>query len=365
MIYPHRVEMTWGGFHELEPRDLPEWALEQPLQWTISSGQGTLLDIGSDRVRFTGPAAGPDVPDQTVIHLYVGEDVVGECVVTLATVPAELWRVPSPDLPPEPEPEPPPEDEDIQEPVDCGKDPTSPREPLVISPAHAMIFPLQMLSIVITRIWEVCEDACYTWEISWGGGTLLCNCGREAIYQAPRINYECESNAQVDLIFNFEVIASCHIVINTWGRSGVAYSITQLAHHDWTTAMWPLTGGGAAPLPVGVKYGTWWIKGYGKTYDCQDQVVREYAYVTISCICGYSAWQQKWLIKVGEYAGVGGSYEQLADIPLWKIHGRYPAAVKDLRTPIMKAGGCCAEGLQELHWMPDEQREFLEAHREG
>jgi len=364
MIYPHKIDMTWGGFHELEPRDLPEWALDQPLQWTISSGQGTLLDIGSDRVRFTGPAAGPAVPDQTVIHLYVGEDVVGECVVTLATVPAELWRVPSPDLPPEPEPEPPPEDQDIQEPVDCGKDPTNPREPLVISPTHAMIFPLQMLSIVITRIWEVCEDGCYTWELSWGGGKLLCNCGREAIYQAPRINEECEHNAQIDLIYNFEVIATCHIIVNTWGRRGVAYAIYQKVHHHWETGQGLPSSGGASPWPKGVLTASWYIRAYGKTYDCQDEIVREFQHVDIPCHCGYSSWQGKWLIKVGEYAGVGGSYEQLADIPLWIIDGRYPARVEDRRTAIMKAGGCCPMGLEKLLWMPDEQRAFLDKYRE-
>lgn len=315
-------------------------------------------------MRFTGPEAGLGVPDRTIIHLYAVDDIVGECTVTLAAVPAALWRAPSPDLPPEPEPEPPPKDEDIQEPVDCGKDPASPREPLVISPAHAMIFPLQKLAIVITRIWEVCEDGCYTWEIAWGGGTLLCNCGREAIYQAPRINYECERNAQVDLIFNFEVIASCHIVVNTWGRSGVAYAIFQKVHHHWATAQGPLTGGGAAPLPKGVHFGSWYIRAYGKTYDCQDQVVREFQHVNIPVICGYSAWQQKWLIKVGEYAGVGGSYEQLGDIPLWIIEGRHPPRVEDLRTPQMKAGGCCTEGLEGLHWMPDEQRAFLDKYRE-
>jgi len=221
-----------------------------------------------------------------------------------------------------------------------------------------------MLSIVIKRIWEVCDDGCYTWSLSWGGGKLLCNCGREAIYQAPRINEECEHNAQVDLIYNFEVIATCHIVINTWGRRGVAYAIYQKVHHHWETAQQPLTGGGAAPLPTGVHFGSWYIRAYGKTYDCQDEIVREFQHVGVHCMCGYSSWQQKWLIYVGEYAGVHGVYEQLADIPIHIIQGRYPARVEDRRTATMKAGGCCPMGLEKLLWMPDEQRAFLDAYRE-
>ena len=356
--------MSWGGSQELEPADLPAWTEGHKLTWTISAGQGSLLEIGSNRIRYTGPERGPEVPNTTVIHLYAGEEIVGECTVTLQLIRPPMYPEPLPDLPPEPEPEPPPEDQDIQEPVDCGKDPASPREPLVISPAHAMIFPLQKLAIVITRIWEVCDDGCYTWEIAWGGGILLCNCGREAIYQAPRINYECERNAQVDLIFNFQVIASCHIVVNTWGRSGVAYAIFQKVHHHWETGQGLPSTGGATPWPAGVLTRSWYIRAYGKTYDCQDQVVREFQHVDIPCHCGYSAWQGEWIIKVGEYAGVGGSYYELAEIPIWIIQGRHPARVEDLRTPQMKAGGCCAEGLQELHWMPEEQRAFLDKYRE-
>ena len=364
MIYPHKVEMHWAGFQDLEPADLPAWTADQPLSWTIDTGQGSLLQIGSDKVRFTGPEAGIGVPDRTVVHLYAGEELVGECTIVLATVPAALWGPPSADLPKEPEPEPPPEDEDILEPVDCGKDPYKPREPLKIRPIHAMVFPLQKLSIVVVAIWEVCADGCYTWKIAWGGGQLLCNCGRECIYQAPRMNENCEDNAQVDLIFDHRVIASCEIVVNTWGRHDVAYAIYQKVHHHWETGQGLPSGGGASPWPKDVLTASWYIRAYGKTYDCGDEIVREFQHVDIYCHCGYSAWQEKWLIYVGEYAGVHGVYEQLADIPIHIIQARYPARVEDRRTKVMKAGGCCPMSLEDLRLMPDKQKAFLDKYRE-
>ncbi len=365
MIYPHKVEMHWAGFQDLEPADLPAWTAGQPLTWTIDTGQGSLLQIGSDRVRFTGPEAGKGVPDRTIVHLYAGEELVGECTIVLAAVPAAFWGPPSADLPSEPEPDPPPEDQDILEPVDCGKDPRNPREPLKISPVHAMVSPLQKLSIVVVAIWEVCADGCYTWKIAWGGGILLCNCGRECIYQAPRMNENCEDNAQIDLIFDHRVIASCEIVVNTWGRSDVAYAIYQQVHHHWESGMSRISEVGTGTLPKGVKFGLWYIRGYGKTYDCQDQVVREFQHVSVLVTCGWSAWQQKWLIHVYDYKGVQGVYEQLADIPLWIIQGRYPARVEDRRTKVMKAGGCCPMSLEDDRLIPDEQKAFLDAYREG
>jgi len=130
MIYPHKVQMAFSGSQELEPLDLPDWAIGQELSWTISSGLGTLLDIGSDRVRFTGPAAGVGVPDQTVIHLYALDQVVGECTVNLAAVPPRLWRPASPDLPPNQNQNHPPKTKTSKSPSTVVKTPQIPANPL-------------------------------------------------------------------------------------------------------------------------------------------------------------------------------------------------------------------------------------------
>lgn len=223
MIYPHKVNLSWGGSVELEARDLSEWAAAQPLSWTITSGQGSILDPSGIKVQFVGPDAGPDVPLNTVLHLFAGEsaEIVGECTITfdVPLMDPALLR----DLPREPEPDPPPEENEIEVPVECCADPEDPSKPLKITPVEVSMGPDENLYIRIPKIHSDCERGCYTWRIAYGGGRLLCDCGPRAIYRSPSLNRQCENNALIELICDTIPIAHTYVTINTHGAGAIAY----------------------------------------------------------------------------------------------------------------------------------------------
>lgn len=315
------------------------------MTWTISSGQGKFLDLGANRIKYIGPEWGPDVPNKTVIHLYAGEEIVGECTVNLAVIAPKVEPETAALLPKEPEPEPPPEEEEILEPVDCGVDPENPLEPLKIRPTEVMAGPLQEVKIGIVKIWQVCEEGCYTWRISSGGGQLLCNCGREAIYLTPRVNAECEANAVIDLIYDERVIASCYVTINTWGPSSLAYVVFKKPAIEGMD-LYPGWRASEKPgIPAGVEAPSWVIVGRAQRYDCNDRPLQPLMYLHIWCSCGYSIFAKKWQIYIGEYRGVGGVYDTLEEVPMHILYKNHPDQTVDSRTLWMKRGGCCPYGL--------------------
>lgn len=343
MIYPHTVKMSWGGDIELEARELPAWAADQPLTWTVASGQGSILDLGGIKIRFTGPQAGPFVPTKTVIHLYAGDGLVGECTITFAIIAPSRERDPPEGFPKPPEPDPPPEEEEIIPTVDCGVDPEHPEEPLKIHPAEYMAGPLEEVHIGIVKIWEVCEEGCYTWKISSGGGTLLCNCGREAVYLTPRLNAECEANAVIDLIYCERVIASCYVTINTWGRAGLAYVIFET----------PDFGAGGD------------IWGRAQRYDCQDEPLQPLTWLHLWVTRAYSTFAGKYQWYVSENKYVGGVFDTLGDIPMAILQAAYPAHTVDARTRNMKRAGCCPMGLIGHEYFIEEKEEHEDANAPG
>ena len=223
MIYPRKASLSWGGNIDLGARDLPEWAATQPLSWTITSGQGSIVDLGGMKISFTGPEGGPDVPTRTLIHLFAGDSAepVGECTITfdIPLMDPALLR----DLPTEPEPDPPPEEKEIIIPVECCADPEDPREPLKITPVQVSMGPDEDLYIRIPRIHKDCMHGCYTWRIAYGGGRLICNCGPRAVYRSPSLNRMCEDNALIELICDTVPIAHTYVTINTWAGGVVAY----------------------------------------------------------------------------------------------------------------------------------------------
>ena len=223
MIYPNKADLSWGGHVELQAADLPDWATAQPLSWTITSGQGSIVDLGGNKIRYIGPEGGPDVPLNTVIHLFAGEpgELVGECNVafTIPLMDPKMFK----DLPQEPEPDPPPEEEEVEIPIECCADPEDPREPLKITPTEVLIGPDKNLYIRIPRIHEQCERGCYTWSISYGGGRLLCDCGPRAIFRSPLLNRQCENNTLIELICGGVPIAHVYVTTNTHGAGAIAY----------------------------------------------------------------------------------------------------------------------------------------------
>lgn len=351
MIYPHTVEISWGGDVELQARDLPEWAEAQPLTWTISSGQGSILDLGGIKIRYIGPEAGPDVPNKAVIHLYAGEEIVGECTITLKYIIPKITPEPLEELPKPPDPDPPPKEEDVVPTVDCGVDPEHPEQPLKISPTEIAAGPLQEVKIGIVKIWEVCEEGCYTWRIASGGGKLLCNCGRQATYLTPRINGMCEANAVVELIYCERVIASCYVTINTWSGRAPAYVLyDRNAHWDWGDYD-PAWGGRqpAAP-PEGVAAASWFLRDYVRTYDCADRLISKIDYLSQWWHCSWVPIRKEWQIYCSHRCYGPWGFKTLGEIPMGQIRPPYPKD-KDLRTDWMKQGGCCPLGLVGIAYL--------------
>jgi len=351
MIYPHTVEMSWGGDVELEARDLPDWAEAQPLTWTISSGQGSIIDLGGIKIRYIGPQAGPDVPDKTVIHVFAGDEIVGECTITLKVILPIYKPEPLPGIPKEPDPDPPPKEEDVVPTVDCGVDPEHPEEPLKVRPTEVMAGPEEEVTIGIEKIWEVCEEGCYTWRIAYGGGKLLCNCGRQAIYLTPSVNGECEANAMIELIYCERVIAECYVTINTWDRRGEAYVLYDRdAHWDWGDYDPAWRGAQSPSPPPGVLAPSWFLRDYASIYDCGDRLIRKFDYLQQWWHCSWVPIRKEWQIYCSARCYGPSGFKTLEEIPMGKIRYPYPKD-KDLRRPWMKTGGCCPLGLVGIAYL--------------
>lgn len=339
MISPSNPQISWGSSIDLEARELPDWTEGQPLSWTISSGQGSLLDPSGIKIKFTAPQGGPDVPHKTVIHLYAGVQgqLVGECTVTLA---ADLpWAKLLEELPQEPEPEPPPEEEEIEEPHDCCADPHQPDEPLKVVPSQIQADPLQKYSIRIPYIYEECDDGCYDWIIKSGGGTLLCDCGPRAIYQAPRTNENCEANAVVELICNGEPVAQCYISINTlWHKEAVYAEYDHEPTWETSGPRPPVKAGVGGTPPAEATYQWLHLKFYMRLYNCMSELIIERPYHNYTFSWGYSMWQAKWFLYTITTGAPFANYESQKDID-WS-HLNIPAD-QDIRTDYQKLRGCC------------------------
>jgi len=345
MIYPHTVQLGWGGSIDLEPRDLPDWAAGQVLTWTITSGQGILFPIGEDRQRFTAPKAAPGVPTQTVIILYAGDEPVGEAVINMAAYEVPQYRKPPEEITPEPEPEPPPTEEEIADPLDCCVDPHNPDQPIQIIPTSVTIGPYERVGIRIPFIYQDCDEGCYTWKISRGGGILECSCGAKAIYRAPKSNRDREKNALVRLFCDKKPVAECKIAINSYWATEHAY-----AEYDdgptWTSdgpILKPMGDPPAIPATMGnQKYLN--LVYNMQLYNCMSEMVLERPYHQFRFQWGYSVMGEKWVLQDISPFDVFGSYDAIGDIPLKKLH--IPRA-QDLRTTWMKSRGCCPDVAYE------------------
>jgi len=343
--------MSWGGDVELEARDLPDWAEDQPLTWTISSGQGSILDLGGIKIRYIGPQWGPDVPTKTLIHLFAAEEIVGECTITLAMITVVVEPEPPTGLPTQLEPEPPTKEEDIVPTVDCGRDPENPDQPLKIRPTTTRAGPNQEVIIEIEKIFKVCEHGCYTWRIAYGGGMMLCACGRKAIYYTPSLNGRCEDNAMIELVYCERVIAKCYVTINTWGERQPAYALYDRMLHFYF-GFWdkPWRELQEVPPPAGVTAPIFYLLDWAHIYDCNDELIVKKPYIDVACYCNYGGRPPRWIITV-PYPGIPyQEYKSLAEIPMYKLNYLYRKD-EDLRTDEMKVGGCCPAGLVGLAYL--------------
>lgn len=339
MIRPKSVQMSWGGTHDLEAVDLPDWTRGQELTWSITAGQGSIQVLEAHKIRFTGPPAGPRAADQTLIHVYSGSEVVGECTIFLAALMAERIAERAQGLPPEPEPEPPPTEEEIIPPLDCCADPKNPDQPLNIIPEKIQLEPFQRVSIRIPFIYKDCDQSCYTWKISKGGGVLDCACGARAIYRAPRYNENCEDNAVVDLICLKKVVAQCHIAINThWSTEHAYAEYDQKPTWTYTGTDRGERGDPPIPCPSGGQGSYLHLRYYVYIYNCMGELIIKRPYHSFDFWWGWSIYGNKWVLQDMTPLDFFGSYDSQGDIPISKLRIR---SDEDLRSAYMKKRGCC------------------------
>jgi len=302
-------------------------------------------------IRYTAPAEMPIVYPYAVIHLYAGTELVGECTITFKSIEPKPEPLESEILSKEPEPEPEPQEEEIIEPHDCCADPDRPDEPLKIEPTSIRAGPNQPVIIGIKKLWRDCDDGCYKWQIAHGGGKLLCACGKQAIYLTPSLNRMCEANATIELICTDQVVATCHVTINTWGEREPAY-ITYDRDLHFTFEFWdaPWAGEHGVAPPPGITAPVFYLVDWRHVYDCNDNELSKNPYIKEQIIATYNPIKKQW-VYIPHIVGIpGGEYDSYTAIPIHSIRQQYKDD-EDVRTHDMKESGCCPEGLIPI--LPD------------
>lgn len=68
----------------------------------------------------------------------------------------------------------------------------------------------------LLHVHTLCDDACYTWKIITGAGTLIENTGPEISYRTPEENKECKNNAIIKVYCAGKKLDTAYISINTF-----------------------------------------------------------------------------------------------------------------------------------------------------